>query len=237
MLAAASPTHPVSEKIYENVWASGPHFENGEEYDGTKLPLGPEKGGPLFLSQYSFLGIDPRGLKDDHADYFEQNRNHALINRQHCIDNPNGYLGYSAECWGLTACDNPWGYDAHSPTVDKGVIAPTAALSSFPYTPKESMDALRHFDEVLGDRLWGEHGFVDAFSVSEDWFSDGNISIDQGPIVAMIENHRSGMLWDLFMSCPEVKQALSKLGFESPHLSGQAPARDSRPSPKGPKTG
>ena len=214
VLAAASPTHGIDKTAYEKSWTKGGQFANGEVSDGVKLPLGPEQGGALFFTHYSFLGLNPKELKDGNADYWEQNKAHTLINRQHCIDNPNGFKGYGPNCWGLTACDSPAIYDAHSPTNDKGVIAPTAALSSMPYTPIYSMQALRHFYEDLGDKLWGKYGFVDSFCEDKNWYAKSHLAIDQGPIVVMIENHRSGLLWDLFMSCPEVKHGLDKLGFD-----------------------
>ncbi len=217
VLAASSPTHPISPEVYHNGWKSGDNYYNGETYYGIKLPLGFPYGGPLFFSHYSFLGLDPRGLNDDYTSYWKQNRNHSLINHRHCIENPNGFKGYSAECWGLTASDNHQGYSAHSPANDKGVITPTAALSSFPYTPEESMKALRFFYEEKGDKLWGEYGFYDAFSIHHDWYADNYIAIDQGPIVVMIENYRSGLLWKLFMQNPEVHQGLRSLGFYYDH--------------------
>ena len=223
VLAAASPTHPVSPEIYKNGWAGQPNFKNGSKHHAIKLPLGPPGGGPLFFAHYSFMGLDPRGLKDRHADYWKQNRNHVLINRAHCIQNPHGHKGYSRDCWGLTSSDRHRGYGVHSPTKDIGVISPTAALSSFPYTPKYSMQALRHFYEKLGDKIWKEYGFVDAFDANKGWVADTHVAIDQAPIIVMIENHRSGLLWDLFMHCPEVKAGLKKLGFESPYLSPSPP--------------
>ena len=137
VLATASPTHPIDRRVYEACWLSGSQFRNGQFYYGIKLPLGPDFGGPLFLSQYSFMGLDPRDLKDQYTPYFTQNRNHTLINREYCIENPLNFEGYCASCWGLSASDNHFGYAAHSPTQDLGVIAPTAALSAFPYTPEE----------------------------------------------------------------------------------------------------
>lgn len=216
ILAVASPNYPVSPKVYHDGWAQSTHFLNGKEYYGIKLPLGFEYGGPLFFTHYSFLGLDPRGLKDRYADYWEQNTNHTLINRQYCIENPKKYKGYGADCWGLTASDNHEFYNAHSPTNDLGVITPTAALSSFPYTPEYSMQALKYFYYKVGDRLWGEYGFYDAFSETHNWFDHQYLAIDQGPIVVMIENYRSGLLWKLFMSCPEIQTALKKLEFTSP---------------------
>jgi hypothetical protein len=218
LLAASSPTYPVPPHVYHWGWTNGRDFKNGRSYHGIELPLGPDFGGPLFFAHYSFLGLDPRGLVDAYADYWRQNVAHTLINRQHCIANPRGHRGYCESCWGLTASDNHAGYAGHSPTVDLGVITPSAALSSFPYTPEHSMRALRHFYDVLGDRLWGEFGFRDSFCEARDWVAESHLAIDQGPIVVMIENHRSGLMWDLFMSCPEVRDGLRKLGFRSPRL-------------------
>ncbi|MBE0529828.1 MAG: beta-glucosidase [Rhodospirillales bacterium] len=217
VLAAASPTHPVPPAAYHRGWTDSPTYRNGNRYHDHLLPLGPPGGGPLFYSHYSFLGLDPRGLRDRYADYWKQNRAHTLINRAHCVANPHGHAGYGRQCWGLTSCDGNEGYRAFSPRNDRGVIAPTAALSAMPYAPEESMLALRHFYEDLGDDIWREYGFRDAFNRSRGWVAEGNLAIDQGPIVVMIENHRSGLLWDLFMSCPEVLTGLERLGFESPH--------------------
>lgn len=218
VLAASSPVHSIDKSVYEAGWAKNGGIGNGKTYYGYKLPLGSDKGGPLFLSQYSFLGINPQSLKDQYADYWEQNRNHTLINYSYCKENPKGYAGYGASCWGLTASDGDMGYSAHSPTNDKGVIAPTAALSAFPYTPEESMEALHFFYYRMGDKLWKDYGFVDAFNLTAGWYDTQHIAIDQGPIICMIENYRTGMLWDLFMSIPEIQQGLKKLGFQSPYL-------------------
>lgn len=220
ILAASSPNekYQVPSSVYHRGWAQSDFFKNGKEYYGIKLPLGFDYGGPLFFSQYSFLGLDPRGLKDRYADYWEQNLNHTLINREHCIRNPNKFKGYGENCWGLTASDTYNGYAAHSPAEDLGTISPTAALSAFPYTPAYSMKALKHFYYDLGDKIWSEYGFVDAFNETKNWVAQSHLAIDQGPIVAMIENYRTGLLWSLFMSCPEVQMGLKKLGFESPVL-------------------
>jgi hypothetical protein len=213
VLAAASPTHSIPASAYHSGYARNGAIANGNSYYGIPLPLGWAYGGPLFFTHYSHLGLDPRGLSDAYADYWEQGRNMSLINRAYCIDNPKNFVGYSEDCWGLTASDNPTGYSAHSPTNDLGVITPTAAVSALPYTPEESMAAIRHFYYMLGDKLWGEYGFYDAFDVTDGWWADSYIAIDQGPIVCMIENHRSGLLWDLFMSAPEVQAGLDQLGF------------------------
>ena len=218
ILAESGTKHPVAPSVYHKGWAQGSFFKNGKTFYGHKLPLGFDYGGPLFFSQYSFMGLDPKGLKDEYADYWEQNQNHTLINRAYCVDNPKKFKGYGENCWGLTASDNYDGYNAQSPTNDLGVITPTAALSAFPYTPKYSMKALRHFYYDLGDKIWGQYGFTDAFSESHDWYAKSYLAIDEGPIVVMIENYRSGLLWNLFMSCPEVKAGLKKLNFESPKI-------------------
>jgi hypothetical protein len=214
ILAASSPTYSITLSVYHHCWTESNHFKNGKEYYGIKLPLGFEYGGPLFFTHYSFLGLNPHGLKDQYADYWEQNYNHTLINYKHCVANPKQYKGYGENCWGLTASDTYNGYDAHSPSNDWGTITPTAALSAFPYTPAYSMKALKHFYYDLGDKIWGEYGFVDAFNESQNWYAKSYLAIDQGPIVVMIENYRSGLLWNLFMSCPEIQQGLKKLGFE-----------------------
>ncbi len=219
VLAASSPKYSINTSVYHKCWAESNHFENGREYYGIKLPLGFNFGGPLFFAHYSFLGLNPHGLKDEYADYWEQNLNHTLINYKHCVLNPKHYKGYGENCWGLTASDTYNGYNAHSPDNDLGTISPTAALSSFPYTPEYSMKALKHFYYDLGDKIWGEYGFVDAFNETQNWYAKSYLAIDQGPIVAMIENYRTGLLWKLFMSCPEVQNGLKKLGFETPYLS------------------
>lgn len=218
LLAAGSTTHAIPKEVYDKGWAREGAMKNGAAYYGINLPLGQPFGGPLFLSHYSFLGLDPRGLKDAYANYEQQNKNHAQINYQHSLQNPNNFFGYSGQVWGLTASDIPNGYTASSPTNDLGIIAPTAALASFPYTPTESMQALKFYYYVLGDKLFKEYGFVDAFSLHQPWFADSFLAIDQAPIIVMIENHRSGLLWKLFSSAPEIKAALTKLGFTAPYL-------------------
>jgi hypothetical protein len=214
VLAAGSPTHPIAPDVYHRGWTNSPVFRNGQSYYGIELPLGPAYGGPLFFAHYSFLGLDPRGMRDRYADYFAQNRAHVLINRAHCIVNPRGFSGYGANCWGLTACDGDAGYSAFSPTNDQGVIAPTAAIASMPYTPDESMAALRHFYEHYSNEIWLAHGFADSFNCTQNWVASGHLAIDQGPIVVMIENFRSGLLWKLFMSCDEVPAGLARLDFD-----------------------
>lgn len=213
VLAASSPTHPISKEVYEQGWARNGKMANGKQYYDITLPLGESYGGPMFFAHYSFLGLDPRNLKDQYAEYWEQNVAHAKINHAYCAANPKKFYGYSDECWGLTASDIPDGYTASSPTNDNGTIAPTAAVASIPYTPEESLKAIRYFYYILGDRLVGEYGFKDSFNLSRRWFAPSYIAIDQGPIILMIENYRTGLLWDLFMKNEEVLAGLDKLGF------------------------
>jgi hypothetical protein len=218
VLAASSPRYPINPQVYHNCWAQSNHFMNGREYYGIKAPLGFDYVGPLFFAHYTFAGLDPRGLKDRYADYWEQNVNHTLINYRHCVENPKKFKGYGPSCWGLTASDTYNGYNAHSPDNDWGTITPSAALSSFPYTPKESMQAMKHFYNNLGDKVWSEFGFIDAFNETQNWYAGSHLAIDQGPIIIMIENYRTQLLWKLFMSCPEIQNGLFKLGFESPWI-------------------
>jgi hypothetical protein len=197
IMSASSQFHSISKAVYDGTWAGSFGFANGKEYYGYKLPLGnydKDKGGPLFFEQYT------------------------LINRAYCMENPKQFKGYSDKCWGLTAGDSYKGYVAHSPENDRGVIQPTAAISSMPYTPKESMEALRYFYYELGDKIWSKYGFVDGFSIHHNWYAKSHLAIDQGPIITMIENYRTGLLWKLFMKIPDVQNGLKKLGFKSPWI-------------------
>jgi hypothetical protein len=224
VLAASSPTHGVPAEVYHEGWAKSGKIKDTTTKYGYTLTLShngaKEYGGPLFWAHYSYLGLDPRGLKDRYADYWENNRNQALINYSWCVENPNKNKGYGKDSWGLTSSYSVKGYAGHAPGEkrDPGVIAPTAALSSMPYTPQQSMAAMKHWYNDLGDKIYGPYGFYDAFSEKEDWFPKRYLAIDQGPIVVMMENYRTGLLWNLFMSCPEIKAGLKKLGFQSPHL-------------------
>ena len=224
ILAAASPTHGVPAEVYHEACADNGKIVSPSEKFGYKLQLKHQgdvpNGGPLFWAHYSYLGLDPRGLKDKYADYWMENQNQALINYTWCVENPNKFEGYGPNSWGLTSSYSVKGYSGHAPTLERdlGVISPTAALSSIPYTPKQSLQAMRHWYTDMNDKLWGKYGFYDAFSVTDNWYPKNYLAIDQGPIVVMIENYRSGLLWDLFMSAPEVQAGLKRLGLQSPHL-------------------
>jgi hypothetical protein len=220
VLAASSnvSANTIPKIVYDNGWAGNGSEKNGQSFYSIKLPLGPDFGGPLFFAHYSFLGINPHGLSDAYANYWEQDTAHATINYLYCVNNPQHNYGYSSLCWGLTASDIAGGYTASSPTNDVGVIAPTAAISSLPYTPVQSINAIRFFYYKLGDKIWGQYGFTDAFNLSSLWIDADCLAIDQGPEIVMIENYRSGLLWNLFMSCPEIKTGMKNLGFSGPNL-------------------
>ncbi len=224
VLGASSPTHGVPAEVYHEGWAENGKIKGIESYGNYTLHLrhqgNPPHGGPLFWAHYSYLGLDPGGLKDQYGDYWEENKNQTLINHQWCVDNPKKFKGYGSDSWGLTASYSVKGYAAHAPDEknDLGVISPTAALSSIPYTPEFSLQAMRHWYNDMKDKVWGTYGFYDAFSETDNWYTKRYLAIDQGPIVVMIENYRSGLLWKLFMSCPEIQTGLKKLGFTSPWL-------------------
>ncbi|AZI23930.1 DUF3131 domain-containing protein [Pedobacter sp. G11] len=218
VMAASSLTFSIPKSVYDMGWAQNGAMKNGNTYYGVQLPLGTANGGPLFFSHYSFLGINPNGLTDAYTNYETQTKAHTLINYNYCKANPLGNYGYSENCWGLTASDIQGGYTASSPNNDGGTIAPTAALSSMPYTPTESMQAMKYFYYKLGNKTWGEYGFYDAFSLKDQWFATSTLAIDQGPIIVMIENYRTKLIWNLFMSAPEIKSGMRNLGFSSPNL-------------------
>lgn len=228
-LAIASPTHGVPAELYYSGWASqsdlaanyrswavsrdGNRYVNGNAYYGQKLEVGESTGGPLFFCHYSFLGLDPRALTDRYCNYFQNNKAIATINYRYCVENPKGHEGYGEDAWGLTASDGFWGYCASEPAthIDEGKITPTGALASFPYTPEESMRAFKHFYRDCGAWLWGEFGFYDAYNPGINWVAPIFMGLNQGPITVMVENYRSGFVWDLFMSNPDVQNAIKKL--------------------------
>lgn len=218
VLAAASPTYPISTDAYHKGWARNGEIKTDRKFYDLETVLdhyehSDDAVGPLFWAHYSYLGLDPRNLKDQYGDYWLLNKNHALIHYRYCVDNPKGYEGYGENCWGLTSSYSMKGYAGHQPDGDLGVISPTAALSSFPYTPEESMKFLKFMYAPERDSLIGTYGPYDAFSFSSNWYLPRYLAIDQGPIPVMIENHRTGLLWKLFMGAPEVQEGLKKLGF------------------------
>jgi hypothetical protein len=214
----ASPTQAIPLNVYETTWKGGGDFLRAQEYFGYKLDIGPPYGGPLFFVHYSFLGLDPRLMKDQHTYYWKHAVNTTLMNRAHCLEKAPKEYGYSEKNWGLSSSDEPNGYSDHSPQTgrDNGTIAPTAALSSFPYTPYYSMLALKNFE--TDSRLSGPFGFLDAYNKKANWYAQDHIAIDQGPIVVMMENYRSGLIWKTFMNIPEIKSALAKMNILKPQF-------------------
>jgi exo beta-1,2-glucooligosaccharide sophorohydrolase (non-reducing end) len=230
--AIASPTHGIPASDYYSGWVGegvGNHYTNGKSYYGITLPVGGGTGGPLFFTDYSFMGFDPRGIHDRFTNYYDNNRAQALINHAYCVHNPHHWKGYGADDWGLTAVDGPGsyvppldsmamfpiGYVPYEPTpeLDDGTIAPTGAISAFPYTPRQSMAALKHFYRDLGAQLWSIYGFRDAFNLQQNWYSGITMGLNQAPMVVMIENYRTGLIWKNFMANPEIRPMLKKIGF------------------------
>lgn len=235
LLAIASPTHSVPATLYYSGWANqeekgksyrkgwgqtadGSNYTNGNTYYGIPLAVGVSNGGPLFFTHYSYVGYDPHNINDKYTNYFTNNQNISLINYNYCVENPGKYVGYSDSCWGLTASDGPYNYSADEPVLrqDKGKIAPTGAISSFPYTPEQSMKALKNYYYNYGKFLWGEYGFKDAFNLTENWCSDIYMGLNQAPMVVMIENYRTGLIWKYFMQDKDVKSGLEKLAANTP---------------------
>jgi hypothetical protein len=234
LLAIASPTHAVPASMYYTGWANqdsvgqqyragwggtteGSMYANGNKYYDIKLAVGVSNGGPLFFTHYSYLGYDPHKINDKYTNYFVNNQNIARINYRYCVDNPGNYKGYGDSCWGLTASDGPYNYSADEPVLrqDHGKIGPTGAISSFPYMPEESMKALKNYYYNYGKFLWGEYGFRDAFNLTQNWCSEIYMGLNQAPMVVMIENYRTGLLWKLFMSDKDIQKGLSSLAAES----------------------
>jgi hypothetical protein len=218
VLAASSPTHPIDADVYHKGWARDGAIANDTTAYGLPTILdhyehADKAVGPLFWAHYSYLGLNPKNLNDKYGDYWDLNKNHALIQYRYAVENPNNFEGYGENLWGLTSSYSMRGYAGHNPSDDLGVISPTAALSSFPYTPKESMQFLKFLYEPKRDSLIGDYGPYDAFSFEHDWYLPRYLAIDQGPIPVMIENHRSGLIWGLFMQNTEIESGLSKLGF------------------------
>ena len=230
LLAIMAPKHRIAPEMYYTGWASpdpyaqeyridwgktsdGSMYTNGKTYFGKKLEVSVSNGGPLFFIHYSYLGLNPHKFTDKYVNYFENNRKIALINYRYCVENQGKYIGYGDACWGLTASDFAWRYQAQEPMPhrDNGTIAPTGALASFPYTPEESMKALKNYYRNFGAFLWGEYGFRDACNLTVNWCSPLFMGLNQAPVTVMIENYRTGLVWDLFMSHPDVQQGIKKI--------------------------
>jgi len=229
LLAIASPTHPVPASMYYSGWAGqsqravdyrqawsrttqGDHYANGNTYYGYKLDVGEGSGAELFFTQFSFFAFDPRDKHDKYTNYFKNNRNIALIAHAYAIENPRKFKGYGDNAWGRSAGINVAG-GRSLPRDDNGTLNIMASLGEFPYTPEESMKALKHYYRDLGDKLWGIYGFRDSYNESENWYQDVYMALNQAPIVIMIENHRTGLVWKNFMKNPEIQPMMDKIGF------------------------
>ena len=218
VLAAASPSHAIEPSVYHKGWARNGKIKSDHKYMGYDLVVdhyetNDDPVGPLFWSHYSYMGLKPKGLHDQYGDYWTLNQNHAKIHYDYSVENAQKFKGYGPDCWGLTSSYSINGYDGHKPGNDVGVISPTAALSSIPYTPQESIQMLKWLYQPAQEKLIGRYGPYDAFSLEYDWLLPRYLAIDQGPIPVMIENYLTGFICDLFMSAPEIKTGLDKLGF------------------------
>ena len=214
LLGLGVPSNPVPPTAW-TAWTSGYSWQTHYGYSFVNFP-------PLFGHQYSHCWVDFRGIADTYMQgrgitYFENSQRATLANRAYCIQNPGGFAGYSSTIWGLTACDGPAGYNARGAPPgqnDDGTIAPTAAGGSIPFTPTESVEALQAMYTTYGSQLWGPYGFGDAFNPGASWFGSEVIGIDQGPIVLMIENYRTGRVWETFMKNPAIAAGLAAASFE-----------------------
>ncbi len=214
LFALAAPEgHNIPVSVYRDGWLNGApnSYKPNRTVAGYKLPFGRHQyGGPLFFAHYSFLGLDPRNMADSRCDYWTQNTSHAMLNREYCYYAAPKERRYGNGIWGITACRGAGSanrYSARSPHNDDGVIAPTAALASYPYTPLYSTQALLAMNAMEG--LRGDFGLGDSFNPAEGAYTTSNLAIDQGPIVVMIENYRSSMIWDLLSRNRHVARALA----------------------------
>ena len=249
LMAIGSPTHPVPAAVWDE-WASAYETSLAEQGGEPYLQFA-----PLFGHQYSHMFVDFRGIQDAWMrgksamtgrpiDYFENSRRAVQAQRQYAVDNPGGWDGYSAEVWGLTACDGPgdfkqvidarerefFSYSARGPGErDDGTIAPTAAMASYPFAPTEVTACLKAMKARYGEAIYTQWGFLDSFNptlteregrlqhgrIIPDigWVDGDYLGIDQGPIVAMIENGRSGLIWRLMHGEPNLLRGLQRAGF------------------------
>ena len=231
VLGLASPTHPLPKKSYQ-AWARTYEWKNlyGHEFI---------YGGPLFIHQLSHMWIDFRGIQDEYTrgkaiDYFENSRRATYIQQQYAIRNPRAFKGYGEYIWGITASDGPgpatrkiagkvcrfYDYEARGiPNgPDDGTLAPWAVIASLPFAPEIVLPSLAYFDDAFPG-MTSKYGFKCSFNPtfstasSKEWISKGYYGLDQGPIVLMIENYRSGFLWQLMRRCPYIINGLRRAGF------------------------
>ena len=227
LLGLGAATNPLPASAW-NRWTSG--YTWATNYGQAYVPFA-----PLFGHQYSHGWVDFRHVADAYMNshdstYFQNSRRATLAQRAYCIANPLNRVGYGSNVWGLTACDGPTGYAARGappPENDDGTIAPTAAGGSIAFAPEFSVPALRQFYTQYRLRIWTAYGFRDAFNLGAQWYAADELGIDQGPIVIMIENHRTQRVWRLFMRNEEIRRGLQRAGFV-PQLS-MAPRLQSLP--------
>ena len=235
IMAMGSPTHPIPEQSWSKWCETYPvdsfYGQKNVQFD------------PLFGHQYSHIWIDFRDIRDsfmtaNNDDYFNNSRKATLSNRAYCIANPDSWMGYGENCWGLTACDGPankkisidgkerkfFDYRARGAAsiqiVDDGTLSPTAAGGSFPFTPEESEKCLENMWNTYHDKLIGEYGFKDAFNLTykdetypDGWFDVDYLGIDQGPIILQIQNHETELIWNVMKKNPYIIAGLKKAGF------------------------
>ena len=212
VLALASPTHPIDARSYWEGWESANYAMNRTEF-GIDLVLGGRRdvGPPLFVTQFSYLGLDPRQIFFDGRSYFDHFRDFCRVQIRYAASKSKVHKGYGP-LWGITASSGPDGYRPFAPgLLDTGTLAPTAALSSMPYVPDESIACLLEMYQKYGSTLWGPFGFYDSFNLSRDWVSKTYLCIDEGPIAPMIENYRSGLCWRIFMKSAEIQSVVKLL--------------------------
>lgn len=208
LLAIGSPTHPIPASSWQAL----------RRPLGSYGPFRLIQFPPLFGHQYSHIWVDFRDRNDGYADYFKNSVNATLANRKFCMDQASKFESYGPNSWGLTASDGPFGYRAYGAppgwAEHDGTIAPTACGSSIVFTPKESLACLRHFYENLREKLWGRYGFSDAFNLDKNWFDTEVIAIDQGALLLMIENYRTGLIWKVMSRNLSLERALKAVGFK-----------------------
>jgi len=212
VLALASPTYPISRDTAK-FWYSTDEYQP-KSGNGYTIEAANAYAGCMFLSHYSFIGLDPRRMADAYVrkGYMVRNTTHALMNRAYCLESAPVEHQFSEGFWGLTACDIKGGYRYQSAYNEVGTVAPTAALASMPYVPEYAMRVLWNIHDNYGKKMWGKYGPYDAFSLKDNWFDNSYLAIDQLAIPCMVENYRSGLLWSLFMNILEVKEGLARMG-------------------------
>lgn len=232
LLALGSPTHPIPQKNYRE-WYSSYQWKKLYAYEFLYA-------GPLFIHQMSHCWVDFRGIRDTpmrqhDSDYFENSRRATMAQRAYCKRNSAKWEGYGQNCWGISASDGPgpctksingkdrrfWSYRARGVPFgpDDGSISPWAAVASIPFAPQEVLEAIHHF-EKMDFRDVDAYGYETTInqsylsSVRKFWVSNRHIGINQGPVILMIENHLTGLIWELMRDCEPLVRGLQRAGFK-----------------------